>query len=255
MNTAERQQTIVDLLAQEGRVTVLALAGRLGVSDDTVRRDLQALAEVGVLQKVHGGAVALDVPSMGRIPRRRVLGPVKQALGRAAAALVVPGMTLMLDAGDTVLAVAEALPDVELTVITHSLDAALVLSDRPRVRLILGGGVWNPRQRLFEGPAAEDLVASCRADLAFLGACSVDPVRGVTATDAGDAQIKRAMVASSHRTVLVADHTKLTSTQAWFVAPLSSFSLFFTDRPLALSGPAPEVRLCQVPGGSSWTES
>lgn len=243
MTTAERQQAIVDCLADRGRVSVSELAHRFTVSDDTVRRDLQTLADGGVLQKVHGGAIALDVPSMGRGPRRRVLAPVKRALGAAAAGLVTAGMTVMLDAGETVWAVAEALPEVPLTVITHSLDIAGLLADRPRIRLIVAGGLWNPRQRLFEGAAAEALVASCRADLAFLGACAIDAVRGVTATDAGDAAIKRAMIAASARRILVADHTKIAGLQPWFVAPLASFEVFFTDRPPAFSSPGLEVRI------------
>jgi len=174
-------------------------------------------------------------------------------LGRAAAEAVQPGMTVMLDAGDSVLAVAQALPDVDLTVVTHSLDIATLLSARPRVRLILAGGLWNPRQRLFEGPQARALVASCRADLAFLGACSVDFDRGVSATDLGDAEVKRAMVSASLRKVLVADHTKLATVQPWFVAPLSSFDLFVTDRPVAWSGQGPAVCIPESLGGSPWT--
>jgi DeoR family glycerol-3-phosphate regulon repressor len=233
---------MVDMLAVEGRASVTELARRFAVSDDTVRRDLQILSAEGVVSKLHGVAVALDVPAMAKPARNRVLAPVKRALGRAAAQLVRPGMTLMLDAGETILAVAAALPEVPLTVITHSLDVAALLADRPEIRLILGGGVWNRRQRLFEGPTVEALVASCRADLAFLGACSIDLTRGVTATDAGDAEVKRSMIASSSRRILVADHTKR-GIQPWFVAPLSSFDVFFTDRPVDLHGPVPEIRI------------
>lgn len=239
----------MDLLASEGRLTVMDLARRFVVSDDTVRRDLAALEAEGVVSKRHGAVVALDVPSMHRGGRRRVLAPVKRQLGALAAALVRPGMTLMFDAGDSVLAVAAALPPGELTVITHALDVAVLLADRPQTRLILAGGTWNARQRLFEGAAAEALVASCRADLAFLGACAVDPAKGVTATDAGDAEIKRAMLAAASEAVLVADHTKLAGTQAWFVAPLAGFRWFFTDRALLLPGPHPEVILSPAPGG------
>lgn len=234
---------MIDLLASEGRQTVAQLCRRFDVSDDTVRRDLQVLAAEGVVSKVHGAAVALDVAAMARPVRSRILAPVKRALGQAAAALVQPGMTLMLDAGETVLAVAAALPDVPLTVITHSLDIAILLSTRPQVRLIVGGGVWNHRHRLLEGPAVESLIASCRADLAFLGACSIDLLRGVTATEAGDAEIKRAMVAFSSLRVLVADHTKLAGIQPWFVAPVSTFDLFFTDRPVPWDEPRPEIRI------------
>lgn len=250
MSTHERQQAILDLIADAGRVTVAALAARFGVSDDTVRRDLQALADDGVLQKTHGGAVALDVPAMARVPRQRVLAPVKQALGAALAATVTPGQILMLDAGDTLLAVARALPDVALTVITPSLDIAVLLGARPRIRLVLAGGEWCARQRLFHGEAAEALIASCRADVAVLGACAVDVQGGLTATDAADARLKRLMLASAGTRVLVADHSKFERRQPWAVAPLADFDHLYTDRPVALpptGGPAPAITVVTPP--------
>ena len=243
MFTHERQQAILDLLADAGRVTVSALSARFEVSDDTIRRDLQALADDGVLQKTHGGAVALDVPAMARAPRNRVLAPIKQALGIAVVATLESGQTVFLDAGETVLSVARALPDLPFTVITHSLDVAVLLSGRGKIRLILAGGEWSSRQRLFHGSAAEALITGCRADVAILGACAIDPVQGVTATDAGDAAIKRAMFGAAARRILVADHSKLAGCQPWFVAPLSGFDAFYTDRALALPGPRPELHL------------
>src|SRR5438093_3755978 len=112
MFTQERQQLILSMLAGEGRVTVGELAARLDVSDDTVRRDLRALSARGFLQKVHGGAVTLDVARMDRAPRMELLPAVKAKLGAAVAARVQPEQTIMLDSGHTTLEVARALPNI-----------------------------------------------------------------------------------------------------------------------------------------------
>ena len=238
MFTHQRQQLLLDHLAEHGSASVAALAARFGVSDDTIRRDLQVLARQGVLQKTHGGAIALDVPHMARQPRARVLGEVKQRLARAVAAAVQPGQTLMLDAGMTLLAVAQALPPGPFTVITHSLDIAHALCERPRMRLILAGGEWDQRQRLFSGPSAAAGVAGHRADLAILGACAVHPELGVTASEAADAEIKRLMLAGAARAWLVADHSKFGAHEPFFVAALSAFDRLFTDRPAPWASPS-----------------
>jgi len=241
MFTHQRQQLLLDHLAEQGSASVAALAARFGVSDDTIRRDLRALAGQGVLQQTHGGAIALDVPRMDRQPRARILGAVKQRLALAVAAAVRPGQTLMLDAGMTLLAVARALPEVPLTVITHSLDLANALCDRPRIRLVLAGGEWDARQRLFGGASAARAVAEHRADLAILGACAVHPDLGVTASGAADAEVKRAMLACAAQAWLVADHTKFGAHQPCFVAPLDAFHRLFTDRPVSFATPRPAV--------------
>ncbi|BCL77254.1 DeoR family transcriptional regulator [Jeongeupia sp. HS-3] len=230
MFTHERQQRIVALLADQGRASVADLATTLAVSDDTIRRDLNTLAALGLLQKTHGGALSLDVPNMRRGARAAVLPEVKQALGRRVAALVTPGQTLMLDAGNSLLAVAQALPDVPLTVITHSLDIAQLLSEREQVKLILLGGEWDASQRLFRGATMLAMAQQYRADLAIMGACAIHPTLGVTASDESDGAIKRAFIAGSARSWLVSDHSKFGEHAPYAVAPLDAFERIFTDR-------------------------
>jgi DeoR family transcriptional regulator, glycerol-3-phosphate regulon repressor len=230
MFTEERHQTILDYLAEQGRVTVLELAQRLQVSDDTVRRDLRALDELGFLQKTHGGAVSLEVPRMARAQRAQVLPQVKQQLAQAVVAYIEAGQTLMLDAGQSLLAVAQALPDVPLTVITHSLDIANALSQHSQIRLIMAGGLWDARQRLFTGAPTVQQIQSLRADWAIMGACAVHEKLGLTASDAADAEVKRAMLAASAQAMLVADHSKTSRSEPFFVCPLQQFSHWFTDR-------------------------
>ncbi|MBF4652810.1 DeoR/GlpR transcriptional regulator, partial [Serratia marcescens] len=150
MHKAARQRHLLDLLSERGQAAVAELASAIGVSVDTVRRDLADLERQGLAQKHHGGAIALEPSDMPRQARAALLPQVKQRLGRAVAAQIPPGSTLMLDAGSTLLAVAQALRG-PATVITASLDIAQCLSDRPEINLILLGGQWDARQRLFAG--------------------------------------------------------------------------------------------------------
>jgi DeoR family glycerol-3-phosphate regulon repressor len=230
MFTPERHQHILQRLAERGRVTIAELARELGVSDDTVRRDLRALESLGGLQKTHGGAVSLDLPKTARRARAGLLLPVKQTLARCAAAYPAAGSVLFIDAGSTLLEVARQLPRQAFTVITHSLDVANCLAERQEITLHLAGGAWDARQRLFNGAAAEAFVQRFRADWAILGACAVDLDIGVTASEASDAEIKRRMLAASRRALLVADHSKFGRNEPHWVAPLARFEAVVTDR-------------------------
>ena len=193
--TAERQRRIEEMLREQGRVEVLELARLLQVSEHTVRRDLLALQGQGLLQRTHGGAVTLDTQRLGLGARAAVLADAKAAVGRAAAALVEPGQTVVLDAGSTPLAMARALTVRPLTVITSSLDVAAIFAGDAQVQIALTGGTWQHDNRALWGPAAVAMLANCRADWAVPGACAIDATLGVSAPDEADAALKRAMIA------------------------------------------------------------
>ncbi len=226
----ERRQRILRWLQAQGRVEVLDLARMMGVSEHTIRRDLLALQDQGALQKTHGGAVMLDTARLGFEARASVLPQAKQAIGRAAATLVQPGQTLILDAGSTTLAMARALAMRPLTVITNALDIALLFDRDPGVQLVLTGGSWQPGQRALWGPGALAVLAACRADWAVPGACALDVRMGVTAADEADAAVKRAMVAAAARTMILADHSKQLSVAPFAVAGWSQVHTLVTDR-------------------------
>ena len=216
--TAERQRRIEQMLREQGRVEVLELARLLQVSEHTVRRDLVALQERGLLQRTHGGAVTLDTQRLGLGDRAAVLPQAKAAVGRAAAALVEPGQTVVLDAGSTPLAMARALTVRPLTIITSSLDVAALFAGDAQVQIALTGGTWQRDNRALWGPAAVAMLANCRADWAVPGACAIDARLGVSAPDEADAALKRAMVACARRTLILADHSKLGNTAPFHVA-------------------------------------
>jgi DeoR family glycerol-3-phosphate regulon repressor len=246
MFTAERHLRIANSLAERGHATIAELASELGVSTDTIRRDLRVLEQEGVLRKMHGGAIALDVALSARTIRSGLLVSAKQALGAVAASYPDEGATIFIDAGTTLLEVARQLPRRRYTVITHALDIAMCLSERPEISLHLAGGAWDARQRLFDGACAEAFVRRFRADWALLGACAADVTQGLMASEASDAEIKRGMLAASERTLLVADHSKFGQRAPHWVADLTDLDIIVTDRSLPVSPEGPFVHIAQA---------
>ena len=233
----ERQREIAQALRESGRVEVAALAAHYKVSEDTIRRDLRLLAAHGLVQKTHGGAVALHTTALPAAERAGVRAGAKRAISRAAAAHVRAHQTLLIDGGTTTLALAQLLrgPDAPrpLTVVTTSLDVANALLDDRQVKLILAGGTWMPESRIFEGPQAVATLHAHRADIAFLGACALHRRVGLTSNEAGDAALKRAMIDGSAQRFVLTDASKLDE-----VAPHAVCALAEVDRVICEAAPA-----------------
>jgi DeoR/GlpR family transcriptional regulator of sugar metabolism len=141
MLTAERKRLLLDVLRMEGKIHASDLSKRLGVSEDTVRRDLRELDKAGLLQRVHGGALPRSPTSIHYAEREKESTDAKQQIGAAVAQLLRAGEVVVLDGGTTPLAVAEHLsPELALTVVTHSLPAAEVLSRHGKAECVVVGG-------------------------------------------------------------------------------------------------------------------
>jgi len=225
----ERRAKILETLREHGRMEVLALAQLFGVSEHTIRRDLKQLDAQGELQKTHGGAVVLDSARLGFESRSTLLRSKKDAIAKIAATLIEPGETLMLDAGSTTLALARALSARPLSVVTNSLDIALVFERDPAVQLVLTGGTWQLHARALTGAVTRELIAACRADVAVIGACALDERAGVTGSDEDDAAVKRAMVANASRTIVLADHSKHSAVAPFHIASWRQVHTLVTD--------------------------
>ncbi|HEY9012526.1 MAG TPA: DeoR/GlpR family DNA-binding transcription regulator [Devosia sp.] len=209
MLTEERHEVIRGLLAADGRVLAAELAARFGVSEDTVRRDLRDLAKAGQLRRVHGGALA-PAPRVGPIAERiESNSEVKARLAVTAAGLVQPGQTIFIDAGSTNLAIAAALPEADLTVITNAPAIAMALATRGWTKVIVLGGRFNPLTGSTSGAGTVREIEALYADLYFLGACAVEASFGVSALDADEAEVKRAMASQSRAVVVAATRNKL----------------------------------------------
>ncbi len=212
---AERHQRILSLLASFNQVSTDRLAAELGVSRETVRRDLVELEALGDLKRVHGGAIRLQEDAEPPIAiRASVRVKEKRAIARAATRLVAAGQTLFLDAGSTTAILAEELAGLSgLTVITNSVDVAMKLSEPPsrqrsNTAILIGGRMGTDVTATFGATAIAE-IRRYRATMALLSPVGLDARYGATDYHLDEAEVARAMAESAERTVILADHSKL----------------------------------------------
>jgi DeoR/GlpR family transcriptional regulator of sugar metabolism len=207
MLPAHRRQLILRAVSGGRGAEVVDLAQRFDVSEMTVRRDLARLAREGKLIRVHGGAVSVrEEPPFAEIAVERLAE--KEQIGRAAAALVRDGQTIMIDIGTTTLQLARQLRERELTVITSSLAVLDELLPYEGIELISLGGIVRRNYRSLVGVLAEDMLGQLTADISFLGASGIRPDLSVMDTTMVEVPIKRGMIAAADRAVLLADGAK-----------------------------------------------
>lgn len=232
MFAEERRAAILAELTAEGRVQVANLAQRLEVSEVTIRQDLAALEEKGLLRRTHGGAIPVETGF--ELPFARTAGAnaeEKSRIAAAAAAMVREGETIFLDVGTTTTAMARALlTHRRLTVVTSALNIAALLEEAAGITVILTGGTLRATQHSLVNPMGTEIISRVRADRAFIGASGVEAGAGVTNANFPEAEIKRAMMAAARQKVLLADGSKVGRIAAAVVGPLSSFDLLITSR-------------------------
>jgi DeoR/GlpR family transcriptional regulator of sugar metabolism len=241
--TAERRQEILGRLGRDGKVVASELVTSLGVSEDTVRRDLRDLADQGLLQRVHGGALPAAQPA-GSFERRLELAhDAKAALAEAALPLLDGARVIVLDGGTTPLEVARRLPSAyDGTVVTNSPPIAAALAAHPRAEVVLLGGRLIKHAQVAVGAATVEALHAIRADVCVLGICSLHPEVGVTTLDHDESHVKRAMVACAGEVIAMATADKLRTASPWVVARPADVAHLVTDgddeltRPFATAG-------------------
>jgi DeoR family transcriptional regulator, fructose operon transcriptional repressor len=232
MYAEERQRWIVERARAGGRVEVAAIADELGVTTETVRRDLTTLERHALLRRVHGGAIPIE--RLGFEPalaaRDGVLTAEKERIARMALAELPDEGSILLDAGTTTARLADALPsDRELVVLTNALPIAMSLSIRPNITvLILGGKVRGRTQAAVDAWALQAL-ADSYVDVAFIGTNGISPERGLTTPDTTESAVKRGMIRATRRSVVLADHTKVGQDHLSRFAGLDEIDTFITD--------------------------
>jgi len=230
MLVAERRDLLLARLREEGKVLAKDLAAELGVSEDSIRRDLRDLAAAGLCQRVYGGALPVS-PAIGDYASRTSISVAgKERVARTAAGLVRPGSTAILDGGTTALAVARALPrDLEATVVTHSPTVASALLGHHGIEVYLIGGRLFRHSAVTCGAAAAEAAQGVTADVFLLGVTGVHPEAGLTTGDADEAAMKRTLARRAADTYVLASAEKLGAASRFAVLPFGDVAGIITD--------------------------
>jgi DeoR/GlpR family transcriptional regulator of sugar metabolism len=226
MLTSQRKKLILTRLAADGEIIAKDLARELGISEDTIRRDLRELAQTGKLQRVHGGALPASA-AVGDMQVRASLSPQEKiSLGRVGAAMIQPNQVVILDGGTTALQVARHLdPTLRATIVTHSPTVAVELARHAHVDIIMLGGQLFRHSMVNVGAAVIDAASRLRADIYLMGVTGVHPEAGLSTGDAEEAAVKRALHQRAAETIVLASTEKLMAASAFVVAPLRELSL------------------------------
>jgi len=231
LSNIERQEQLVDMLNRLGRLSIAQICDAFSISEATARRDLDALATQGQLQRFHGGALlsrraTAEAPLLQRAQEQ---ADAKDRIGRAAAALVKEGETVFLGSGTTVLQVAHHLSSRRITVVTNSLPVINLIVNAPDITLITLGGKLRLSEMSFIGQITEQALAGVDVDRVILGTRAIDLQQGLTNDYLPETLTDRAILAAGREVIVVADHSKCGSVSTAFLAPLSAMQFLVTD--------------------------
>jgi len=231
MLTTQRKQQILGILKREGQVIAKDVAEAMEVSEDTIRRDLRELAQEGLLQRVHGGALPAS-PAMADFAGREALTTEgKVAIGKAAAGMIRAAQVAILDGGTTARQVARHIPmEMKATVVTHSPTIALELVNHAEIEVILIGGRMFKHSVVAVGAAAIEAIAGIHADVFFMGVTGVHAKTGLTTGDFEEAAVKRALCRAAAETYVLASSEKLGAASPYAVVGLDEVSGIIIER-------------------------
>ncbi len=228
-----RQTEILEIARSEGRVIVDDLAERFSVTLQTIRRDLSDLAEAGLLDRVHGGAVIrAGVANIGYDERRRISAEAKAAIGRACARMIPDNSSIILNLGTTTEAVArELLGHRNITVITNNMNVANILVANESCEVMVTGGSLRRSDGGLVGEMAAESMGQFKVDFGIIGTSALDAEGDLLDFDASEVRVSRAILRQSRQRILVADAAKLTRRAPVRIASLADLDLWVTDQP------------------------
>ncbi|ONI69401.1 DeoR family transcriptional regulator [Kribbella sp. ALI-6-A] len=232
MLAAQRRDVLLERLSTHGRIVAKDVADELGISEDSIRRDLRELAAAGLCQRVYGGALPISPAVADYTTRQSVAIAGKNVVAGLAASLVRPGSAVILDGGTTARAVVAALPrTLEATVITHSPTIAAALTEHQGIEIFLIGGRVFRHSMVASGAAAVEAAQAVSADLFLLGVTGVHAEAGLTTGDADEAAMKRALSRRAAETYVLASAEKLGTASRFSVLALHDVAGILTDAP------------------------
>lgn len=234
MSLSLRQSEILALARDSGHVQVDDLARHFDVAVQTIRRDLAEMAEMGLLDRVHGGAVPRQgVTNIAYEARRRLNEAGKTAIAAACAAAIPDNSSLILNLGTTTEAVARALlHHKNLTVVTNNMNVATILLQNPSCEIMVAGGALRRSDGGLIGDLTTEFFAQFKVDIAVIGASAIDADGDLLDYDLAEVRVSRAILAQARAAYVVADHLKLARAAPARIASLSKVDRLFTDAPL-----------------------
>lgn len=234
MLTSQRKQYILDTLKRDGQVIAKQISQELGLSEDTIRRDLREMAQEGLLQRVHGGALPASPAIADFAKREEIFTEAKIAIGRTAAQLIKSGQVVILDGGTTAVQIARHLPSaLQATIVTHSPSIAVELVHHPHVEVIMIGGRLFKHSIVSVGAAAIDAITKIRADMYFMGVTGIHPEVGLSTGDYEEAQVKYALSRQAAETFVLASREKLGAASPYIIAPMNEVSGLIVEQSVA----------------------
>jgi len=228
----ERQAFILHQVNLHNKVLSASLSGEMDVSEDTVRRDLQELADEGRVIKVHGGALSQSFNYTGNPIAKIYAHELKKHIAQKDVSLIKDGMFILTTGGTTILEIAKMLPpQLKATFISGSVPAVLEYSQHPNIEVILIGDKVSKNSKITVGGDAISKIKQLKADLCLMGVNSIDPGHGVTDDDWDVVQVKKAMIESSRKTACLSISEKLNSFQPIQICELNKIDILITELP------------------------
>jgi DeoR family glycerol-3-phosphate regulon repressor len=229
---SRRQQDILALVRETGRVSVEDLVARFGVAPQTIRRDLNDLSEARLIARTHGGAVvASGVENLAYDARKLVAHSNKRRIGEAAARLVPDHSSLFINLGTTTEEVAQALArHTGLLVITNNINVATLLYRNKAINVVIAGGTIRPEDGGVVGQMAADVIRQFKVDLAIIGTSAIDEDGTLLDYDVREVQVSRAIIENARQVMLVTDQTKFNRRAPVRIARLDEIHTLVTDK-------------------------
>ncbi len=234
MNTFDRRSEIIQHVQDRQRASTRSLSELFDVSEVTIRHDLNMLAAQGWLQRVHGGAEISPefVPEQPFAERQQVHAGAKESIAAAAATLIRPGDTMLLDSSTTAFQLALEIKQMawDLRIVTNNLHAAMTLKDNPKLEVIILGGVIRGQTSSVVGPMTYEMLAKIHVDKGFIGANGLTIERGLTGADIREVEIQRAMVQAAQEVIALVDSSKFGKTSFLSLATFREIDLLITEK-------------------------